>query len=170
MTDLTPDPGDPYWNVLRNVVIPDAKKQPDRSAAIVLGSVVDEELRTILMHVLVHHTKVQKEMFHGVGPLATFSSRIKLGYLLGLYPLEFHDLLHGVREVRNAFAHEMSPLEFTSAQIVKKMKPLADYRTAKGWKTLEGRDLFIGTFEFLMGGLHAIKETPRLAFTRKAKV
>jgi hypothetical protein len=47
-----------------------------------LGRSKGPRQRPILKQVLVGHMKLKKEMFHGVGPLATFSSRIKLAYPL----------------------------------------------------------------------------------------
>ncbi len=39
---------DPYNNPIRNIILPDAKKQPDRSLAIVLAAVVEDQLGEML--------------------------------------------------------------------------------------------------------------------------
>jgi hypothetical protein len=108
---------DPDFNELRNIILPDADKQPDRSMVIVLVSVVDDHLFTAIKAKLVENKKVEERIFTGLGPLATFSSRIDMGLLLGLYRDDFAKVLHGLRKVRNAFAHEMRPLTLESPEI-----------------------------------------------------
>src|SRR5262249_54463894 len=58
-----------------------------------------------------------RELFEGMGPLATFSAKIKLGYALGFYgPRTRHDFLI-FNEIRNAFAHAPHPLTFKNKSI-----------------------------------------------------
>ena len=105
---------DPHFSLIRNVVLPDAKKQPDRGMVLVLAAVIDNELTDILTGFLVEDKKLHKKFFKGLGPLATFSAKIDLGYLLGLYHSQFQELLHSIRDVRNAFAHNMEPVSLES--------------------------------------------------------
>jgi hypothetical protein len=88
---------DPDFNLVRNVVLPDAKKQPDRYLVIVMVAIIEERLGEILQAVLVDHKKVANKMFSGMGPLATSSAKIDLGFLLGMYREGFAKMLHAVR-------------------------------------------------------------------------
>jgi hypothetical protein len=92
---------DPNYNPIRNVILPDAKKQPDRSLAIVLAAVVEDQLGEMLQAKVVDDKQTVRKMFSGMGPLATFSAQIDLGFLLGFYGDEMHSLLHAIRVVRN---------------------------------------------------------------------
>jgi hypothetical protein len=52
-----------------------------------------------------------------MGPLSSFSAKIDLGVLLGLYPEEVRRDLHRLRDVRNQFAHEQEPRNFCYPKI-----------------------------------------------------
>jgi hypothetical protein len=148
---------DPDYNTLRNVVLPDAKKQPDRYLAIVMAAVIDEQLNDLLQSRLAAHRKVAKKLFGGVGPLATFSARIDLGLLLGLYDEGFAKMLHSIRDIRNTFAHNTYPLSLASPEVQQKAAGLNfmkefDNRPKK-WGE---RELFIAACEGSLGGLAAL--------------
>jgi hypothetical protein len=58
------------------------------------------------------------------GPLSTLSSKIVIGYALGLYgPITRKDL-DTIRNVRNSFAHTALPLDFSDAEIIEKCDKL----------------------------------------------
>ncbi|WBL75632.1 hypothetical protein I3J27_21605 [Bradyrhizobium xenonodulans] len=89
-------------------------KQRDRGAAIVATSVLEEHLLEAIQSKLDRHDPVEKKVFSGYGPLATFSSRIDMGLLLGLYSVGHHKRMHLIRRIRNNFAHSMHPISFKS--------------------------------------------------------
>lgn len=80
----------------------------DRAVAVVGGALIDEIMRRVLMQTLRADDKVQKDVLDGNGPMSTFSARINMSYLLGLYGKEVHHDLHILRKVRNEFAHELT--------------------------------------------------------------
>jgi DNA-binding MltR family transcriptional regulator len=51
------------------------------------------------------------------GPLATFFSKIVLGYAMGFYDDRTMEYLHTVRRIRNAFAHARKEISFASAVV-----------------------------------------------------
>lgn len=152
---------DPDFNPIRNIILPDAKKQPDRSLAIVMAAVVEDRLEEMLKSKLLDDKKIITKMFSGMGPLSNFSVKIDLGYLLGFYADEFHNLLHAIRVVRNTYAHEMKPLDFNSNEIVTKMQPFEFINKFPPRRQKVGRDLFIAGCEFCFGGLYALGTDPR---------
>ncbi|EHU5131509.1 hypothetical protein KY939_001474 [Vibrio parahaemolyticus] len=86
----------------------------DRAAVIVGASFLDEILREILLAHLVSDTdKNNKEVFSGNGPLSSFSSKINMSYRLGLISDRERRLLHGIRGIRNDFAHKLSKADFS---------------------------------------------------------
>ncbi|WP_345884952.1 hypothetical protein [Shewanella algae] len=94
------------------------KGDSDRAAAIVGASYLDELLREILLEYLVEDTnKNDKELFSGNGPLSTFSSRINLSYRFGIISENERKMLHGIRGIRNEFAHKLAGASFTDESI-----------------------------------------------------
>lgn len=94
-------------------------KQRDRGAAIIAAAVLEDHLLAVIKAKLTTDEKIEDKMFRGYGPLASFSARIDLGLLLGLYEKDFHKDLHRIREIRNEFAHNLAPLSFRSSQQIR---------------------------------------------------
>jgi hypothetical protein len=97
----------------------------DRSAAIIGAAFVDDSLQCALESRMIGLcSQVPNEIFVN-GPLRSFSSKIFLGFALGLYgPLLKKDL-NVIRNIRNAFAHAMMPITFDSPEVAAELKYLA---------------------------------------------
>ena len=91
--------------------------ETDRGCALMAAAYLDDQLEALLRRVLLVDTKALDELLSGLGPLATFSSRIELCYLLGLIPAQCRRDLHEIRRIRNRFAHETEPLTFDQPPI-----------------------------------------------------
>ncbi|MCP3444201.1 hypothetical protein [Bradyrhizobium sp. CCGUVB14] len=115
--------------------IDEIRKQRDRGAAIIATSILEEHLLDAIQARLNRHDATEKKVFNGYGPLATFSARIDLGLLLGLYPEEGHTKLHLIRRIRNNFAHSMHPISFKSQRgdCNKLRKARGSYREMNKW-------------------------------------
>ncbi|MGN8079204.1 MltR family transcriptional regulator [Variovorax sp. 22077] len=96
--------------------------ESDRGVILVGASAVDDALRSLLVLKLARDEHVAKvaadPLFAGMGPLATFSSRIKLAYAMDLIPRWMFEDLERIRKVRNKAAHEMSAKTFESNEVV----------------------------------------------------
>jgi hypothetical protein len=90
---------------------------PDRSAAIVASALVDDHLTTVLIGSLHNDPEIMGQMFRGSGPLASFSAKIKLAFLVGLLSQRACNDLHTIRRIRNTFAHELGELSFKSQSV-----------------------------------------------------
>ena len=95
----------------------------DRSAAIIGAAFVEDSLQCAL----VSRMRLNKQTFNALfnGPnssLGSFSSKISLGFALGLYDLLLKKDLNWIREIRNEFAHSMKPITFEN----QRMKSLAN--------------------------------------------
>jgi DNA-binding MltR family transcriptional regulator len=71
----------------------------DRAAAIVSAAFVDDRLSVALKSRLHNDKKTIDDMFNHSGPLGSFSAKINLAFLIGMFSKEaIHDL-HIIREV-----------------------------------------------------------------------
>jgi hypothetical protein len=115
MTWLLPDQS------LRSVTN-EIERQSDRGAAIIAGAFVEDFLKDALRSRLrlteAHEEKTFSDLFGRGRPLETFSAKIDLGVILGIYRAEIHQDLHKIRRIRNEFAHERDPLDFSRQKIV----------------------------------------------------
>ncbi|MGO9237898.1 MAG: hypothetical protein ACLP4V_28845 [Methylocella sp.] len=105
-----------------NLVINEIEGERDRGAALIAAALVDERLlQTIKLRLrpeTADDKNVHAMLFKRTGGLSSNFSRIHLGYLLQLYPIEIFDLLVTVNEIRNKFAHEMAPISFPSIGVI----------------------------------------------------
>ncbi len=89
----------------------------DRGAAIIAGAFVDDHLRTALRRRLRQDEQILNEMFNGYGPLSTFSTKIKLAYLIGMISEATASDLDYIRKIRNQFAHSTEIASFLSPPV-----------------------------------------------------
>lgn len=91
----------------------------DRARVLAGVSLLDGALQQLLLTKLIVPDKEGTSYLFGPGaPLRPFSTKIKLGFALSLYgPLTLADL-EAIREVRNAFAHTMQPMDFKTPEVI----------------------------------------------------
>lgn len=85
--------------------------ESDRAAAVLAGSFLDSYLSKCLQFYLVDDPSV-RDLFHGFGPLATFSARIGLAFAVGLLTDGMRSDLKYIKDVRNHFAHHPDETSF----------------------------------------------------------
>jgi DNA-binding MltR family transcriptional regulator len=68
--------------------------------------------------------------FNTTGPLSTFSSKIRIGYALGIFGPVSRDDLEKIKDLRNAFAHSANHLSFDNETIKKETEALYQVRNA----------------------------------------
>jgi hypothetical protein len=86
----------------------------DRAAAIVAAACVEDQLGGALQAGMERDESVLREVFRSSGPLGSFSAKISLGYLLGLYEKDMKKELDTIKEIRNLFAHRREAKGFDS--------------------------------------------------------
>lgn len=98
----------------------------DRSAAIIGAAFVEDSLQCALKSRMIGlNSQVFNEIFYNVSsPLCSFSSKILLGFALGLYGPVLQMDLNVIRNIRNAFAHTMKPLNFDLPEVENELKNL----------------------------------------------
>lgn len=78
------------------------RSESDRSAALLAAALLDAQLESLFRARLKHH---QDRLLGFDGPLATFSTRIKLAMALGWIDQDVEGDLDIIRNIRNRFAH-----------------------------------------------------------------
>jgi hypothetical protein len=87
------------------------RESTSRTIIIVGSSKIDDSLAIIISKLLfpkLAKQSDQDELLEGDSPLATFSSRIKIVYRLGLIDVSFYKVLEKIRKIRNIGAHQLS--------------------------------------------------------------
>lgn len=102
--------------------IKEINEQTDRGAALIVATWLDEELRAAIKTKFINSESNEKRVFGGNGPLSTFSSKIEIGYSLGLLSKQSYSDLTIIRKIRNDFAHSIldsysEPVSFSSQHI-----------------------------------------------------
>ena len=89
------------------------QKESDRAAVILVVSILEENLETLLRSYFVPIPSASDSLFDSVsGPLSNFSAKIDMVYRLGLISGKFARDLHIVRRIRNSFAHDIYGCSF----------------------------------------------------------
>src|SRR5260370_5578917 len=93
--------------------------QTDRGVAIIGSAYVDLVLREAITSRLSRSdASLTKVLFEDNGPLRPFSSRIHLGYALGIYGAGVYQDLKTIKDIRNAFAHAAEDIHFTTTGVI----------------------------------------------------
>src|SRR5215470_5193807 len=110
------------------------ERESDRAVAILIAALLDYTLRQVLAAYFVNDEEEEIERLVDVeGPLATFSSRIHLAYLLGLISIKNRERLTAIREIRNLFAHQLHGLSFDETRIAEKCGKLDAGQETQRW-------------------------------------
>jgi hypothetical protein len=114
------------------------ENQTDRGAALIATAYLDERLLAAIKVRIIRDESLENKLFRGSGPLAAFSVRIDIGFMLGIFDAKVHKMLHTVREIRNEFAHKPEPRNFNSQRIKDLCKNIAIVMCFNGGMTLGG--------------------------------
>ncbi len=117
-------------------IIQELETASDRVVGIIMAAVLEDVLGRALKSWMIEDEKIQGEMFGSSGPLGTFSSKINLGLLLGMYSKMAWKELDTIRKIRNEFAHEIETSDFSTLRVRSLAQTLVLYET---------KDIFIST-------------------------
>ena len=102
----------------REAVLAEMKDDNDRAFVILTASLTETVLTRAIKNKLPNLDNVTEAELFGVDrPLGTYSSKIKLGYAVGLYGRQTKAHLERVREIRNACAHSRKPISFATPEL-----------------------------------------------------
>jgi hypothetical protein len=148
---------DDMWQI--NFMLKQFDNESDRAAVILIASILEENLGTLLKSYLVPIPTSEDSLFdHATSPLSTFSSRIDMCHRVGLISSKFARDLHIIRRIRNSFAHDIYGCNFENGSIKARIKELENSVTySKGIDTIERNDDLLkgtrGMFFFISSAL-----------------
>ena len=99
-------------------------RETDRGCALYAAAYLDRAISDLLYLSLVENKNVERDLFEGTAPLASFSSRITLAYYLGKLSPSMRRDLNLIRKIRNDFAHSAENLTFETEAIANRCKAL----------------------------------------------
>ena len=96
-------------------------EESDRGAALIAAAYFDNTLQEMLRArfdcVPGKPNKLIASLFESMGPMATFSGKIKLSFVFDLIDPELFADLEKVRKLRNEFAHELNARNFSDGSV-----------------------------------------------------
>lgn len=97
------------------------KHESDRGSVLVGAAMLDESLARLLKALFVTTEPARKKstakLFGPNGPLSSFWAKLHFANALGLLYPKLHADLEIVRKLRNRFAHQMEPADFSDATV-----------------------------------------------------
>lgn len=99
-----------------DAIIEEIINQSDRGAALIATAYLEERLLDAIK-ARTHRHDVEGWFYKGAGPCASFTAKIALGFLLGIYDEEIRRMFITVKDIRNEFAHKPEPRDFNSQKI-----------------------------------------------------
>lgn len=90
-----------------SLILEELTQSSDRTKVILGSAILEELLERLLKKHFILNTKLTEEVFEPSAFLGSFSSKIKISFLLGLISQEMFDDLEIIRELRNKFAHRI---------------------------------------------------------------
>lgn len=108
-----------------DLLIEQFSKESDRAAVILVASIIDETLETLLKAYLVPIPNAQDSLFDSAtSPLSNFSSKIDMAFRVGLISGKFARDLHIIRKIRNSFAHDIYGCDFNNGKVMSRVREL----------------------------------------------
>src|SRR2546429_704647 len=102
--------------------------ESDRAAALLSGSFVEHYLAEYLNTCYLVKDPDIDDLFHGFGPMATFSQRISIAHAVGAIDKGTMDELRALKEIRNHFAHHPRDAKFSDSVLDKYFNKLGRRR------------------------------------------
>ncbi|MGY1426139.1 hypothetical protein [Lysobacter sp. A289] len=99
-----------------NTFLSEFQQETDRAAA-VLGPAMLDQLLKDLLDATFTSAEVAKKLTGKMMPIGTFSARITLAQAIGIISVSEAKDLHRMRDIRNAFAHQLHGLSFETTSI-----------------------------------------------------
>jgi hypothetical protein len=99
-------------------IIQEIHQERDRGAALIAAGFLDRKLTDAIKIHLSDEKETFNRMFKPSGPLGAFFNKAMLGHMLGLFGSETLGDFENIGRIRNRFAHEPYPIDFTDSQVV----------------------------------------------------
>lgn len=111
-----------YWD---NVLMEEFQKETDRGAVILVATLFDLALDSLLRNYFVPISSSSDDLFDSANaPLSTFSAKISLAFRLSLISQKFARDMHLIRKIRNEFAHSIQDCNFQQTKVISRIEEL----------------------------------------------
>lgn len=108
-----------------SLLIKEFSKESDRAAIILVASMFDNALDSLLRNHLIPVSTSEDELFDGPNPpFGTFSAKINIAHRLGLISTNFTRDLHLIRKIRNDFAHNIHGCSLDQPEVGQRISQL----------------------------------------------
>jgi DNA-binding MltR family transcriptional regulator len=108
--------------------IQEKSRQSEPALALTTGAIIEDWLEEVIkskMRVL--SSALNHRLFTGYGPLASFSAKIDIGYVLLLFEEDIYNDLRAIKDIRNKFAHSKDYLHFNSDELGEHIRKLSGW-------------------------------------------
>ena len=107
--------------------------ESDRGCALIAGCFLENTLgMAIDCHLVDAGDELRRQLHDGsAAPLGTFAAKIKMGRALGIYDQRVQTAFETIKDVRNAFAHALRPIDFKHPAIEAAVRGLLSGRWPK---------------------------------------
>ena len=139
-------------------------KQSDRGTALIAAAWVDDALSECLRASFRQEKETADKLLEPDRPLGTFSSRIKLAYLLGIIISSLRSDLDLIKSIRNDFAHLRQSMRFSVQSITDRCNALLG---AKAFQAGTGETIRSSREKYLISVFFATECL--MAYAEKAK-
>ena len=96
------------------------RTMPDQAIALTSGALVERALERAIQSRMVKLSRTERrELFFGMGPLATLSAKIRMAHALALVGPGCRTELERIKDIRNQFAHSFHPLQFKTREVAR---------------------------------------------------
>ena len=115
---------DKHWNF--HFLLDEFENESDRAIVILVVSIIDESLTTILKSKLIPIPSSKDSLFdNATAPISTFSSKIDLSFRIGLISPRMCKDIHLIRKIRNSLAHDIYGCNFDNGSVKSRITELA---------------------------------------------
>jgi DNA-binding MltR family transcriptional regulator len=122
-------------------ILQEIRTGADRSASILACAWIEDLLEVALRYNLIALSKSEDEgLFAGVGPLSSFSARIRVAHAMGVVSAKLRDDLDALRKIRNDYAHSVLKSKLTDddrVRLVRKLNAVANRNDLESMPTNE---------------------------------
>lgn len=101
--------------------------ESDRACIILASAEMEVRLELLFKRFLNTNSELRQSLFSFVGPLGSFSARIKMAYALSLITKDFYDLLNLFRDIRNKIVHKGVHVSLEDPAVKSSCEELIDY-------------------------------------------
>lgn len=115
------------WNIdgeNEDFLIENLNNDSDRAVALIAATILENRLERIILDRFIDDKKIVKKITEFQGLMGSFSAKIDLSYMLGIYSKPAYNEMNIIRRIRNEFAHDLSVVDFRTHKIFEKVKSL----------------------------------------------